>query len=81
MSHHENETQQKATTAAERLRMTLDLFAAGEQMMRQTLRRRHATASAEEIEGMLNAWLQTRPGALWGDGEGSPIVWPRPKQQ
>jgi hypothetical protein len=42
-------------------------------MMAATLRRRHPEASPEQIERMLDAWLQERPGAEDGDGPGVPI--------
>jgi len=63
----------------ERLRLAFDLFEAGESIMRQNLRRRHPSASAEEIEGRLAAWLCERPGAEFGDAVGRPTAWPRPK--
>jgi hypothetical protein len=63
--------------AAERLRLALDLFAAGEALMRQNLRRRFPEASAAEIEERLAAWLSERPGAEFGDAEGRPTSWPR----
>lgn len=61
----------------ERLHLALELFAAGEAMMRQNLRRRFPAASAEEIEDRLVAWLSERPGAESGDGAGRPGTWPR----
>lgn len=62
---------------SERYRMTLELFAAGEEIMRQNLRRRLPAASAEEIEARLVAWLSERPGAEHGDAIGRPGSWPR----
>ena len=55
-----------------RMRMTFDLFEAAEAMMRQNLRRRHPEASEPEIERLVGAWLQERPGAPYGD-VGGPI--------
>jgi hypothetical protein len=55
----------------------LELFAAGEEIMRQNLRRRFPDATVEEIEERLLAWLHERPGAEHGDAEGRPGVWPR----
>ena len=63
--------------AAERLRLALDMFATGEAIMRQNLRRRHPAARDEEIEAMLQAWRLERPGAETGDGDGEPGKWPR----
>jgi hypothetical protein len=67
----------EAQEAAERLRLTLDLFAAGEEIMRQNLRRRFPEANAAEIEDRLAAWLSERPGAERGDAAGRPGTWPR----
>jgi hypothetical protein len=63
-------------TPAERFRMTLALFEFAEAQMRQRLRRKHAGASEEEIDGMVRAWLLHRPGAELGDAVGRPIPWP-----
>jgi lauroyl/myristoyl acyltransferase len=60
------------------LRLTLELFQAGEELMRQNLRRRFPQASEEEIETRLGQWLAHRPGAEHGDGVGRPrSLWPR----
>lgn len=63
--------------AVERFHLALELFAAGEAMMRQNLVRRFPTASAAEIEDRLVAWLRERPGAEIGDAIGQPGTWPR----
>ncbi len=63
--------------AVQRLRLAFDLYAAGEAIMRQNLRRRHPEASESEIERLLVEWLQTRPGAEAGDAEGTSCSWPR----
>ena len=63
--------------AAGRLRLALDLFSTGEQLMRQRLRRAHPDLPAREIELRLVEWLQTRPGAEFGDSPGTPAAWPR----
>lgn len=68
------------TDAAVRLRIALDLFAAGEALMRQNLRRRLPDASAAEIEEHLCAWLTERPGAEFGDAVGLAGTWPRPRR-
>lgn len=69
-----------ATTldAAEKLRTALDLFEAGEDLMRQNLRRLHPGETDEEIERRLARWLRERPGAELGDAAGHLISWPRP---
>ena len=53
---------------AEKLRIAFDLHEAGVELMRQNLRRARPRASREEIESLLEEWLQTRPGAEHGDG-------------
>jgi Rv0078B-related antitoxin len=61
-----------------RLRTALDLCEMGEAMRRAQLKRERPDASDEEIENLLIAWLETRPGAEHGDAWGRPISWPRP---
>jgi hypothetical protein len=63
--------------AAKKLRLALDLFDAGVDMMRQTLRRRFPEASDAEIERRIDAWLHERPGAEDGDAPGRRVAWPR----
>ena len=63
--------------AAQRLRLALDLYAAGEAMMCQTLRRKHPELDDAGIERLLVDWLRQRPGAEHGDAVGRPGVWPR----
>jgi hypothetical protein len=52
-----------AEQAAARLRLALDLYQAGEELMRQKLRREHPEATGDAIERLLDEWLATRPGA------------------
>ena len=61
---------------AARLRMAFDLCELGESVRRAQLRREHPEATDEEIEALLVIWLQTRPGAEYGDSWGRPISWP-----
>ena len=56
----------------EKMWCTLDLFEAALDLQRQNLRRRHPEASEDEIEILLGNWLEHRPGAEQGDGEGRP---------
>ena len=67
----------EAAESAARLRLAFELFAAGESMKREQIRRDHPGASDEEIERMLREWLSDRPGAEHGDAEGAPGSWPR----
>ena len=64
-------------TPAQRLRIALDLFEFGTDMMRQKLRREAPEATDDEIQARLVAWLQERPGAELGDGAGRLGRWPR----
>ena len=63
-------------TLAIRLRTAFDLCELGESMRRAQLRREHPGATDAEIEALLVAWLETRPGAEHGDGWGRAISWP-----
>ena len=45
-------------------------------MRRAQLRREHPDATDDEIDALLIAWLETRPGAEHGDACGRPITWP-----
>lgn len=57
-----------ADRLVERLRIAVDLWATGVALKRGTIRRHHPDASDDEIESLLNRWLQERPGAEAGDG-------------
>ena len=61
---------------AARLRTALDLCELGEAMRRAQLRREHPDATDKEIETLLVAWLETRPGSEHGDAWGRSISWP-----
>jgi hypothetical protein len=60
-----------------RLRLAFDLFAAGEALTRQRLRRRFPHETEAEIEARVAAWLSERPGAEHGDSIGRLVAWPR----
>jgi hypothetical protein len=62
-----------AETLRERLLAAFEMFDLGVDMMVANLRRRHAHASPEEIERLLDDWLLERPGAEAGDGPGVPV--------
>jgi hypothetical protein len=66
--------------AAARLRLTLELFDTGVEMMRQNLRRANPGLTDAEIEGRLTTWLSERPGAEFGDAAGRRVDWPRPQE-
>ena len=53
-----------------RFRTAMDLFAAGEDMMRLKLARDNPTLATSEVEALLLAWLRRRPGAERGDCPG-----------
>lgn len=59
--------------AARTFRMTLDLFDAGVQLMRQNLRRSDPAADEQEIDRRLSTWLRERPGAGQGDCPGRAV--------
>jgi len=61
----------------QRLEFAFHLFEAGEQIMRQNLKRRYPDADAREIERRIEEWLCSRPGAELGDGVGRSVAWPR----
>jgi hypothetical protein len=54
--------------AIERFRTTIDLWATGLTLRRQAIRRTRPSASDAEVNALLWAWLQERPGAEYGDG-------------
>ena len=62
-----------AETLRDRLLAAFEMFDLGVDMMAANLRRRHADASPEEIERLLDDWLLERPGAETGDGPGVPV--------
>lgn len=64
-------------TDADRLRAALDLHQFGKAMMRECLRREHPEKGDVEIDDLLRRWLEERPGAEQGDGDGRPVSWPR----
>jgi len=61
------------SSTADALRMTLDLFDTGLELMRQNLQRSRPEAGDAEIERLLHEWLLHRPGAESGDCPGRPI--------
>ena len=65
-----------ADAAAMRFRLALDLFATGEALMRQRVRRLHPDWSEAQIEGRMTEWLHDRPGAENGDAVGRPTTLP-----
>lgn len=56
----------------EKLRLALDLFGSGVELMRQKLRREHPDLAPPAIERLLAEWVSTRPGAEQGDAVGRP---------
>jgi hypothetical protein len=59
------------------MRLAFELASLGEAMLRQRLRRHQPGLSEGEIDALVDAWRQRRPGAEYGDAEGRPIPWPR----
>lgn len=60
----------KETLLSSRFQTAMDLFAAGEEMMRLKLARDNPTLAADEVETLLIEWLRLRPGAERGDCPG-----------
>ena len=69
--------EQRQEPLARGLRLALDFFEAGEDMMRMTIRRRLPHADQATVERTLDEWLRFRPGAENGDSAGRPVPWPR----
>ncbi len=65
------------STVAERLTLAFDLDEVGEAMLRQRLRRERPERTEGEVDALVDAWRQRRPGAEDGDAEGTRIPWPR----
>jgi hypothetical protein len=59
-------------SAAERLRIALDMYEFGERMQRARLLRDRPDASSVDIESEIQAWLLSRPEAPFGDAVGRP---------
>ena len=55
-----------------RFQTALDLFEAGERMMRLKIARENPDLDPEAVEARLLAWLRQRPGAVRGDCPGRP---------
>ncbi|MCB9760292.1 MAG: hypothetical protein H6739_10690 [Alphaproteobacteria bacterium] len=59
---------------AEKLRLALEMYEVGEEMMRQRLKREHPGQDAEAIEARLVRWLEERPiTGLEGWGRVRPV--------
>lgn len=65
---------QRDEKEAKNLRLALELYAAGEELKRQSLKREHPDSTADEIEVMLVDWLRDRPGAPDGDSPGRRVT-------
>jgi len=62
----------EALTPGQKLRLALELFESGRELMRAKIRREEPGLSARELEERLAAWVSTRPGAEHGDSSGRP---------
>lgn len=62
---------------AERFGAALELFDLALEMIRKNTIRKNPNCTEEEIEQQIQTWLSKRPGAEYGDAEGTPISWPR----
>jgi hypothetical protein len=59
------------------LRLAFELAELSEAMFRQRLRRDRPERTDQEIDALVDAWRQRRPGAEHGDAVGTPVPWPR----
>jgi hypothetical protein len=66
-----------ADDLAETLRATCALADTARDLKRAQIRLEHPALDSDQVEAMLVCWLQTRPGAVHGDGVGRPARWPR----
>lgn len=57
-------------SAAERLRVALDMFEFGERMQRARLVREHPQGNESETVAAVQEWLLRRPDAPFGDAVG-----------
>jgi hypothetical protein len=55
----------------------IELTEAAVELLRQRLMRTYPNESPEQIEKRIDAWCRERPGAEFGDAEGTPGKWPR----
>jgi len=60
------------SSAADRLRTAFELHEFGVRMQRQRFRRDNPDVSDADLDMLVRAWLQERPGAEHGDTAGSP---------
>jgi hypothetical protein len=68
---------QRESAPAERMRLAFELAEFGEAMFRHRLRRDRPQLTPTEIDELVDAWRQRRPGADYGDSQGRPVAWPR----
>lgn len=61
-----------SASTRDRLRLALDLYEAGERVIRENIRRGSPQASEARVERQLTEWLAHRPGAEDGDCPGGP---------
>jgi CTP:molybdopterin cytidylyltransferase MocA len=59
------------------MQLALELAELGEAMFRQRMVRDRPELTEGEIDALIQAWRQRRPGAEHGDAHGTPVAWPR----
>lgn len=62
----------ESLTPGQRLRLALELFESGRELMRAKIKREQPGLSELELEQRLAAWVSARPGAEQGDSSGRP---------
>jgi hypothetical protein len=60
-------------TPGQRLEAALEMWEDGVALMRANLRRRMPSATEDELDAALDAWLCDRPP----DADGVPVPWPK----
>ena len=68
---------EETTRIAERIALAFDLYATGESLKREQIRRQHPELDPVAVETLLLAWLTDRPCAPYGDVLGRRATWPR----
>ena len=72
-----SETRPELETPLERMEIAFDLFDLAEDMIRTRVLRENPSATEQDLEHAVDAWMRHRPGAENGDAPGQPISWPQ----
>jgi hypothetical protein len=72
---------EETTRIAKRIALAFDLYATGESLKREQIRRQHPELDPDAVEHRLLAWLTDRPCSPSGDVLGRRTTWPRLKSR